>query len=206
MRQLLVLWLIPCAVFAKDLGMRGHVYPVIEGNLIELIQNRLKTFKDNGKLKEIERKWVLDVAKKSLRPTPLYLPRAGKTTVHYYTPVASVSNDIINAKGQVVVAKGASINTLVRMPYYNPSWVFIDADDSIQLDFAKKIKGMRANTKIILTKGNVKEAEDNIDAPIYFDQHGTLVKKLKIKSLPALVVRDKDSLKVTEVFLKGENK
>ena len=62
MRQLLVLWLIPCAVFAKDLGMRGHVYPVIEGNLIELIQNRLQMFQENGKLKELEQKWLLAIS------------------------------------------------------------------------------------------------------------------------------------------------
>jgi conjugal transfer pilus assembly protein TraW len=206
MRQLLILWLIPCAIFAKDLGVRGQVYPVIESNLIELIQNRLQTFNNNGKLKELEQKWVLDVAKKSLRPKPLYLPRADKTTTHYYTPVASVNHDIINEKGQVVVVKGVSINALTKMPSYNPLWVFVDSDDASQLNFAKKIKSQHAKAKVILTKGNVKEAEDYIDAIVYFDQHGTLVKKLKIKSLPALVLRDIDSLKITEFFLEGENR
>lgn len=207
MRLVVVICLfLPSIIFAKDLGIIGQTFPVIEGNLIELIQSRLQEFNDNGKLKELEKKWVLDVAKKSLRPNPLHLPRALMTTSHYYTPVASVDHDIINAKGQVVVAKGVSINTLTKMPYYSPLWVFVDSDDSSQLDFAKQISEQNIKTKIILTKGNVKTAQDYIDAPVYFDQHGRLVKKLKIKSLPAVVLRDKDSLKITEILLKGENK
>ena len=204
MRLIALLLLLPSIMHARDLGVSGQTYPVAEGNLIEVIQAKLQQFNDSGKLKELENKWVVEVAKKSLRPTPANLPRADKTRIHYYTPVASVNENILNAKGEVVVASGVSINTLAKIPYYQPLWVFIDADDIVLLNFAKNIRNQNIKAKVILSKGNIKEAQDYLDAPVFFDQHAKLIQKLKIKSLPAVVTRDKDELKVTEVFVAGE--
>ena len=50
-------------------------------------------------------------------------------------------------------------------------------------------KHYHSNVKLILIKGSIEQQTKKWQRHIYFDQYGTLVKKLKIKHVPTLVTQ-----------------
>ena len=188
---------------AGNLGIYGQTFPIAEKNMLNLIEERLQLFNENGMLKNLENSQVLTVAKRVQRPLPVALPTALKTRVHYYTPVVHVAENIADGKGNIIVAKGMSANALATLPSWNPVWLFFNADDEPSLALAKELAEKTTHIKLILTGGDMKMAEEYFELPVYFDQGGLITQKLKIKNLPALVTREKLSLKITEIALKG---
>ena len=191
-------------VSAKSLGTIGQTFPVLEKSLLTLIYERLNTFQQSGALDELEKAWVKQVEQKSARPLPLHLTRINKTQIHYYKPVVMLPQDIKDAAGKIILNHGASVNALTQLPAYQPIWVFINYNDEAQRKYAAALLIQYPNAKWILTAGDLRDAEHQLNQPIYFDQEGRITQKLKIKHVPALVTRYKDSLKITE-FSIGED-
>lgn len=189
---------------AKSLGVLGQTFPVAEKSLLVLIYERLNSMQQQGQWEGIERKWVNQVESHVMRPKPLGLARTDKKIIHYYTPIATVNQDVVDATGRIILNKGMSINALTQMPSYRPVWVFINYDDEAQRKFADSIRSKFSDIQWILTGGTIGDAEKQINQTIYFDQEGRISKKLKIKHVPALVTRSQDSLKVVEYAI-GEN-
>lgn len=191
-------------VSAKSLGTIGQTFPILEKSLLTLIYERLNTFQQSGALDELEKTWVKHVEQKSIRPSPLHLTRTNKTRIHYYTPIVTLPQYIKNDAGNIILNHGTSVNALTQLPAYQPIWVFINYDDEAQRKYADVLLSQYPNAKWILTAGDLRHAEDQLNQPIYFDQEGRITQKLKIKHVPALVTRYNDSLKITEFFI-GED-
>lgn len=193
----------PC-LLAKSLGTIGQTFPVMEKSLLTLIYERLHTFSNDGTLADIEQKWVRQVANSAIRPAPLFLTRTDKAKTHFYTPVVTLAQDIKNASGRIILTRGMSVNALQQLPLYNPVWVFINYDDNAQRRYAERIISKYPAIKWILTGGNVRDAEVHLKETVYFDQAGTLTKKLSITHVPALVTREQNTLKIAELAI-GED-
>lgn len=193
-----------CTCGAKSLGVFGHTFPVMEKSLLVLISERLQMMQKDGQWADLEQRWKDKVSSRVLRPNPLHLVRAKKNETHYYTPEAVAYSDILNDKGAVIVSKGTRVNALSQLPSYSPVWLFINFDDPAQQRFAQRIIQKHPDVEVILTGGNVAEAEQQTNQTIYFDQEGRITEKLKITHVPALVTRIKDSLKIDELLI-GEN-
>ena len=193
----------PC-LLAKSLGTIGQTFPVMEKSLLTLIYERLNTFSNDGTLAEMEQKWVHQVANSAIRPAPLFLARTDTTKTHFYTPVATLTHDIKDASGRIILARGISVNALQQLPLYAPVWVFINYDDKAQRRYADTVISNYPAIKWILTGGNVRDAEARLHETVYFDQAGTLTKKLSITHVPALVTREQHTLKIVELAI-GED-
>lgn len=93
---------------------------------------------------------------------------------------------------------------------YRREWLFIDASRAQHLDLAhafyREKNGIR---RVILVSGSVEKAQNVLKQRVWFDQAGSLIKRLQIEALPAFVVMDATGVSVTQApvddFLKGKD-
>ncbi|MFO9620089.1 type-F conjugative transfer system protein TraW, partial [Legionella pneumophila serogroup 1] len=168
-------------------GVVGEVFPIAEKSFLTLIEERLASLKASGELESLNQRWVQTAAEHANRPTALELPRTNRSTRHDYVPEITLSQDIRNEKGRILYSKGTHVNALQQMPSYTPCWLFFNADDETQLNWAAHQKTQCTNPKLILTGGAINTAEKKLNAVIYFDQAGKITTKLHIAHVPAKV-------------------
>lgn len=93
---------------------------------------------------------------------------------------------------------------------YRREWLFIDANRPRHLDLAQTFyqdkKGIR---RVVLVSGSVDKAQKKLQQRVWFDQAGSLTKRLRIEALPAFVIMDAAGITVTQApvndFLKGKD-
>lgn len=183
-------------IFAKDFGVVGHVIPVKENNLIEVIRERAETITDDQK-DLLQQKVRAHYEKKLRNPTPVDIPETRIYSVHYFDPTVTVYQDIKDHQGKVIIEKGTKHNPL-KVHSLNNDILLFDGDDKEQVEWAKNIPGIW-----VLVKGRPLDLEEAENRPVFFDQGGTLCKKFGIKSIPARVSQQDSVLKV-ESISKGE--
>ena len=183
-------------VKATDLGCHGAVFTITERDPVEMIKEKLGHMKALGTLaakqKEIEEKAAAQVK----RPRPVEGLRATvERRTFYYDPSITVKKDLMDHKGRKFYKKGTKVNPLETLKWRHP-YLFINGDEARQVELMKDWKGL--NTKIILVAGSPLDISQQISIPVFFDQFGTLVKKLNIKQVPALVTQEGLKLKIEE--------
>lgn len=189
-------------VNAKSFGVVGDVFPVGEKSFLELIEERLKVLKSSGELEALNQRWTNTVVNHANRPDALGLERTNHLIRHYYRPEMILSQDISDSSGRVLYPKGTTVNALQRMPTYTPCWLFFNADDEAQLNWAEQQKNGCSNPKFILTGGAIQFAEKKLQSVIYFDQAGKITRQLHITHVPAKVVRHQNQLVIAELAIK----
>jgi conjugal transfer pilus assembly protein TraW len=204
MKALLMSLLMSACAYAHahSFGVVGEVFPVAEQSFLSLIQERLAALDRNGTLQRFNQAWLKRAGLQADRPNPLNLMRATQKKTHYYTPELLLTQDITDIKGHILYPKGTRVNALERLPYYNPCWLFFNADDAAQRRWAKAQMQGCQNPKLILTGGAVSVAEKALQAVIYFDQAGRLSQKLHIGFVPALITRKHNRLCIEEQVIK----
>lgn len=181
---------------AKDFGMRGHVFPIEEQNLIGYLQQQMQ-------------KSPLSLEEKSheVRKVPLPIDPISEATnrrVYYYDPSYSVPETILSTNSQVIAKKGTTINPLKNLKLEN-GLLILDGTRANHILWAKKQKG---SFKWVLIRGNPFAVEEEQQRPIFFDQNGFITTKLNVAQAPARVVQENTLLKVEEIPLTedGEEK
>ncbi|WP_419421566.1 type-F conjugative transfer system protein TraW (plasmid) [Legionella sp. D16C41] len=187
---------------AKSFGVVGEVFPVAEKSFLMLIEERLAVLKASGALDAINKRWVQTAAEHANRPVTLALSRATAFAEYKFTPEVTLSQDITDAGGRVLFARGTTVNALAELPAYQPCWLFFNADDVAQLHWAAQQKTSCPNPKFILTGGAINTTETRLQAIIYFDQGGRITRKLHIAHVPAKVTRHQNELVIQEVAIK----
>ena len=189
-------------VHAKSFGVVGEVFPIAEKSFLTLIEERLASLKASGELESLNQRWAQTAAEHANRPTALELPRTNRSARHNYVPEITLIQDITNEKGRILYSKGTHVNALQQMPSYTPCWLFFNADDEAQLNWAAHQKTQCTSPKFILTGGAINTAEKKLNAVIYFDQAGKITTKLHIAHVPAKVTRHQNHLVIAELAIK----
>lgn len=197
---LLLFMIISTPLWAKDFGQRGQVYPIIETNFLDYIYQRLKFYQDTGKLTELKVMMQQKVEQAAIRPIGINLMPALKLRIRDFDPSLILDKDIRNHEGRLIASNGTVVNPLSYVAL-SKQLIFINADRTNELEFAKAKLKENINNKIILINGNVKEANQVIGTPVYFDQAGRLVNRFKLEFTPSVVEQSKNKLKITEVVL-----
>lgn len=166
----------------------GPVYPVIEPDLLALIKQHAAEESANtasrlNQQKESLKRWAKE-------PFGQSLPEA--VDIKRYRFESS-------AEAKSFLGKD-----------YQREWLFIDASRPQHLDLAqafyKEKNGVR---RVILVSGSVERAQNMLKQRVWFDQAGTLIKRLRIEALPAFVKMDASGITVTQAtvsdFLKGKD-
>lgn len=194
-----LLLLYSASLSARDLGTFGETFPILEENLLVFIQGKLSILQSSGELEKHQKLIREKVVKKIERPEAVEgLTRTKEFREFYYDPSITVPYDLKDHNGIVFHKAGTTINPLDSHHLKQPL-LFIDADDSEQVNWVRNVKD--SLSKIILVKGAPFELMKILESPVYFDQGGTIVKKLGIKQVPARVQQDDKKLLITEVLL-----
>ncbi|HHW4982770.1 TPA: type-F conjugative transfer system protein TraW [Legionella anisa] len=189
-------------IHAKSFGVIGEVFPVAEKSFLKLIEERLAALQASGELEEMNQRWIQTAADHANRPSALNLPRTNHSITHHYVPEITLSQDIRDGRGRVLYLKGTHVNALENMPAYKPCWLFFNADEKAQLNWARLQKKRCSNPKLILTGGAINTAEKKLQSVIYFDQAGKITSKLHIAHVPAKVTRKGNRLVIVEHAIK----
>lgn len=188
--------------FSKSLGVVGETFPIGEMSFLDFIEYQLKKMSENGVLHTMESEWQVRAERSANRPNPVDLPRAVRKRSYHYDPTLILKTPILDEHGRIIYPEGTRVNGLEQRPNYNPCWIFFNADDNAQLLWAIKKMHQCPNPKLILTGGAIFDAEQALDAVIYFDQGGRLSKRFQLNAVPATVTRDQNRLLISEVMIK----
>ncbi|XVN41453.1 MAG: type-F conjugative transfer system protein TraW [Rickettsia endosymbiont of Argas persicus] len=177
-----------------DYGVRGHIFPIIEESLLEIIMAKLKLAKQNGNLEKMQEEFKNRVKQKISRPTPvLAIAKANKNRNWHYDPSFIQKTDIKDQTGGIIVKANTSVNPLEKISWGEPL-IFIDGDDEQQIKWVKLRIG-----KLVLTSGNPIKLAKKLNKPVFFDQGGVLTTRFKIKAVPAIVQQESTLLKISEI-------
>lgn len=188
--SLLTLCLAVCVLpaLSREAPALGPVYPVIEPDLLALIKQHAAEESANtdsrlNQQKEQLKRWAKE-------PIGQSLPEA--VDIKRYRFESS-------AEAKSFLGKD-----------YQREWLFIDASRPQHLDLARAFyKGNDGIRRVILVSGSVERTQNVLKQRVWFDQAGTLIKRLRIESLPAFVKMDATGITVTQApvsdFLKGKD-
>lgn len=185
---LLALYLSLCAFPIFSAEALGPVYPVIEPDLLALMKQHAAEESANSasrlnQQKERLREWAKEPIGQTL------------------SEAAEVKRYRFESSLEAKAFLGEN---------YRREWLFIDASRAQHLDLARVFyrekNGIR---RVILVAGSVEKTQNSLKQRVWFDQAGSLTKRLRIEALPAFVVMDATGVTVTEApvndFLKGKD-
>lgn len=187
---LCLLALYSCSIYAKDLGVYGTTWDIIEIDMRQLlVQDASDVDWDRVQkgLKNGAEKYVNE-------PDPFHLFPAVETKTRYIDPTVVATQDIISPivtpegdyQWKVVVRKGESRNSL---DYYRPNqnMLFYDARDEKQLNLAIAAQQeFGGRLKLVQTAGSVNPTSEITRMPVfYINQY--IIDRLEIRHAPSMV-------------------
>lgn len=186
---------------ARDFGLEGQAFPIIEPDLLATIESRLRRADASGELARMNDVFARRVEAKVRRPDAVSGMTAARAERSWtYDPTVAVEADIRDQKGNLVAAAGQRINPL-DFVVIRQDLVFIDGDNRGELDWAvKRFNDPRA--KIIFVKGSPIDQMTARKRRFYFDQDGKLTGTFGIRHTPAIVSQAGRTMRVTEIALK----
>ena len=188
---------------AKDLGVRGAIWPVAEPDLLEEIETRLIDMQRSGELARLE-----DEAREGARrrleepePVPGIAP-ATEERSRPFDPAIVVAQDIRTPDGTLIAAAGTRVNPLERLPLTR-DLIFVDGRREAEIAWAL---AHDRPAKIVLLAGRPLDLMRHHRRPFFFDTGGRLAARFGIAATPTLVEQDGSRLRLTEVPVESSRK
>lgn len=209
----------PPVLQAKNLGVMGHVFPIAEIDMLEWIDNRLRTFEQNGKLDAMKNQMQNQVKESVKRPPPVQgLTPTNNPKTFYIDPTLTLAKDIKDSQGKVLYKAGTSINAMDSRTWpqqdrknlpqfqYSKELILFDGDDPKQRQWALTYHSEKP-IKWILTQGEPGKMEHLLDSRVYFDQGGNISRYFELQHIPAVISQVGTQWQVKEIdvsFIRGE--
>ena len=189
------------AAAAKDLGVRGAVWPIEEPDLLHEIEARLEEMEDTGEADRMRREAV-ERARERVEAPPRVagVKPARFLRIRRFDPNITVGQDIRTAEGTLVAARGTRINPLEKHPLTR-DLLFIDGTRPVEVDWAL---GREKPSVIVLLAGRPLDLARAHGRAFFFDQGGRLARRLGVVATPSLVAAEGVFLRITEVPLEDE--
>lgn len=184
-------------LFSKDFGKKGKDNSISEEDFADAFMKKLQSKFSNEDLEQKIKAAAEKAIVKAERPNPVSgLVEAVEYYTHLYDPVVTFKEDIKSPFGVTIVKSGQKIDPTKIQGNPDFGFIFFDGDNAKHLAWAKEQDDFY---DWVLVKGAPFELSDQEDRPVYFDQAGELVKKLKIKQIPCRVSPEGKFLKVEEI-------
>ena len=188
---------------AKDYGQVGTVFPLLEPDMLRVIELKLRSLQANGQLDAMNQRLRTRTEARVRRPDPVAgIELATRARTWLFDPSIVIDHDIRDHKGNLISAAGTRVNPLDYVVVTTPL-VFIDGDDAAQIAWA--LKRFDAKARLIMVKGAPLEAMTRHQRRFYFDQAGRLTAKFGITHVPAVVEQAGRAMRVTETPVKGKS-
>ena len=203
-RHFALLLFAPLAMLARaeDLGTIGPTYAIEEPHLLAAIEQQLRAKQASGELARLETAAKHRIVDAIENPVPLSgIARAERPRSFYFDPSIVVSENITDAKGNILVPAGTRQNPLAVVSL-TKQLIFFDGRDERQVTWAREaIARFEGKVKPILVAGSYLVLMQRWQLPVYFDQQGALTRKLGITHVPALVSQEGLRLRIDELPL-----
>lgn len=203
MKQFAILCLISQLLFSETFTfMEGKTYDFAEKNALADIQEHIKKNEKNIEAKiakiEIEQKSKA----RDWKPEQRKVTAATKNKVFYPDVTYTVPEDIKDATGRIMYAKGFKFNPADYV-YMQQEIVIIDANNKIELEWAKKNSYLdNAKYMVLLADGNAFEITEEFKKPAYYLTK-EVADKFQIQKTPSIVKQIENKIKVSEICLKN---
>jgi conjugal transfer pilus assembly protein TraW len=185
------------AVGAKDLGVHGRTYNIVEPDALVELKQRVSIV-DWSKVisKDKMKRKVMDYRPRGLK----HLPTAKAPRTRLVDMTHTLPEDVTDANGVVVYPKDYSFNPLdyITMP---SSLIFINADDKKQVEWYRASPHMgNPNVTLMITGGSYSETSKALSRPVYYATE-EIISRFKLTSVPAVVSQKGRMMEVIEVSL-----
>ena len=186
---------------AKDLGVRGMVWPVAEPDLLMEIETRLGTMEAAGDLARTRREALERARERIEEPGRVEgMSPAVSHRTRLFDPSVTVERDIRTHDGTVIAARGTPINPLDAHPLTR-DLLFIDGARPVEVAWALRHE---RPARIVLLAGRPLDLMRTHGRPFFFDQGGRLSRRLGLRATPSVVAAEGSALRITEVPLDDE--
>ena len=180
---------------AKDLGVRGATWPIVEPDLLVEIESRLLHMQQSGDFARLQDE-ARDRARRALEepdPVPGIAP-AREQRARLFDPAIAVAQDIRTPDGVLIAAAGMRVNPLEHLPLTR-DLIFIDGRREAEIAWA--LAHDRPG-KIVLLAGRPLDLMRRHRRPVFFDTGGRLATRFGISATPTLIEQDGARLRLTE--------
>ena len=193
---LLLSAVLPGAVIAKDLGVRGATWPVAEPDLLARIEARLLEMERSGEQARLEQEARANARRKLEEPDAVAgIAPAREERSRLFDPGITVARDIRTADGALIAAAGTRVNPLERIALAR-DLLFVDGRREAEIAWALSHD---RPAKIVLLAGRPLDLMRRHGRPFFFDQGGRLAARFSLRFTPSLVEQDGAQLRVTEI-------
>ncbi len=183
---------------AKDLGVRGAVWPVAEPDLLAQIEARLGELEASGEMARKRREAVKRARQRIEAPARVEgIGAARVRRTRLFDPSITLDRDVRAADGTLIATRGARVNPLHAQPLTR-DLLFIDGARPVEVGWAL---GHERPARIVLVAGRPLELMRTHGQPFFFDQGGRLSKRLGLRATPSVVTAEGPVLRITEVPL-----
>lgn len=189
-------------VGAVDLGTLGPTYGIAEPHLLDFIGQRLRDKERSGELQRLMQEAQSRGIDAVRQPRPVDGLRATQIARSFHVdPSFTLDRNITDGQGRLLYAAGTRRNPL-DVVSLSRRLLFFDARDRRQLARARElIARYEGQVKPILTGGSYLELMQAWRVPVFYDQQGTLTRRLGIEQVPALVSQEGPRLRIDELAL-----
>lgn len=196
-----VLALAAAHALAKDLGVRGASWPVVEADLLESIAARLEELNESGELARLEDE-ARSRARRSLEEPKAVagIAPAFAARTRRLDPSIRVERDILGPGGAAIARAGTRINPFDLAPL-SVELLFVDGRREAEVAWAL---ARGPDAKIVLLAGRPLDLMRRHGRPFYFDMGGRLAARLKIRATPTRAVREGGFLRLEETPVADE--
>lgn len=192
----------PYPSYAKDLGVMGETYPIVETDFLDFIQARIAKIQQGEEWQNLKNQVQQDAIRYRDRPKKVDgLTRAQKTKSWTYDPSIRLDHDLIAPDGKRIATAGTHVNPLDYISL-SKALIFYNGDDPDQVSWAlAQDKKLNRRIKFILVQGLLLQQEKQCQKQIYFDQAGRLTARFGIAHVPAMVSQEGSVLRIKEFSL-----
>ena len=185
---------------AEDIGTLGKTYEIKEKSLLAHIQDTLRRYQREGKIKAMQQTLKKRVLKQLHDPAPVAgIGLVTRPRSFYYDPTVTLGRDIRDHSGRLLYPKGTRINPFDTVSM-STDLVFIKGEMPSHLRWAtayQRKSSRRVN--IILVSGPLIRLMRKHKKRFYFDQQGRLSTQLGIRRVPAVAYQEGRRIRIDEV-------
>ncbi|EXI71421.1 MAG: conjugal transfer pilus assembly protein TraW [Candidatus Accumulibacter sp. SK-11] len=193
---LLVGWM--PGVRGDELGVVGPTWAIAEPDLLAVIESRLKRMQQTGELARKQYEHRDRVVSAVEQPKPVPGIQATVTPRRFFLdPTWVLDRDIRTADGALLFARGQRVNPLEHVSL-RERLVLFDGRDRRQVALARQLL-QRGDAKPILVAGEPLRLMRSWQRRVFYDQGGSLTRRLGIRQVPAVVSQDGKRLRIDEI-------
>ena len=197
----MILLMATSAVYAETLGAVGPVYPIIEPDLVDRIQAKLKAKQASGELERRNKAAQAQAQRSIEQPAPVSgIATVSAPRTFFFDPSITLERDIVDQTGRIIVPAGTRVNPLDKISLTRRLF-FIDGRDARQVKQAEAVMDRNgAGVKLVLVAGSYMDLMRSWKRHVYFDQQGELTTRLGIQHVPAIVGQEGKRLRIDELL------